>query len=66
MADWASVWHSRTPEKYEENWMKFKTTYGKDSDPVSYVNSTWIVNHKEKFVEAWTRHHLHLGNAVTS
>ena len=33
---------------------------------VDYVNQTWIVPHKEKFVKAWTNKMMHLGNTTTN
>jgi hypothetical protein len=32
---------------------------------LNYVESTWMP-HKERFVDAWTQQHLHLGNSATS
>jgi len=33
---------------------------------VDYVNKTWIIPHKEKFVKAWTNKVMQLGNTTTS
>ncbi|KAH1256248.1 hypothetical protein GmHk_03G006439 [Glycine max] len=33
---------------------------------VDYVNETWIILHKEKFVTAWTNKVMHLGNTTTN
>ncbi|KAH1260803.1 hypothetical protein GmHk_02G003831 [Glycine max] len=33
---------------------------------VNYVNETWIIPHKEKFVIAWTNKVMHLGNTTTN
>ena len=33
---------------------------------VDYVNETWIILHKEKFVKAWTNKVIHLGNTTTN
>ncbi|KAH1238329.1 hypothetical protein GmHk_08G023010 [Glycine max] len=33
---------------------------------VDYVNDTWIIPHKEKFVSAWTNKVMHLGNTTTN
>ncbi|KAH1192837.1 hypothetical protein GmHk_19G053981 [Glycine max] len=31
-----------------------------------YVNDTWIIPHKEKFITAWTNKVMHLGNTTTN
>ncbi|KAH1254681.1 Protein FAR1-RELATED SEQUENCE 5 [Glycine max] len=31
---------------------------------IDYVNKTWIIPHKEKFVKAWTNKVMHLGNTT--
>ena len=31
---------------------------------VGYVNETWIISQKEKFVTAWTNKVMHLGNTT--
>ncbi|KAH1198703.1 hypothetical protein GmHk_18G052233 [Glycine max] len=33
---------------------------------VDYVNDTWIILHKEKFITAWTNKVMHLGNTTTN
>jgi len=33
---------------------------------VYYVNETWIIPHKEKFVTTWTNKVMHLGNTSTN
>ena len=33
---------------------------------VDYVNETWIIPHKEKFVTTWTNKVMHLGNTTTN
>ncbi|KAH1226107.1 hypothetical protein GmHk_11G032862 [Glycine max] len=33
---------------------------------VDYVNETWIIPHKEKFITAWTNKIMHLGNTTTN
>ncbi|KAH1238817.1 hypothetical protein GmHk_08G023416 [Glycine max] len=33
---------------------------------VDYVNETWIILHKEKFVTAWTNKTMHLENTTTN
>ncbi|KAL5138433.1 hypothetical protein HKD37_10G028608 [Glycine soja] len=33
---------------------------------VDYVNQTWIIPHKEKFVKAWTNKVMHLENTTTN
>ncbi|KAL5161690.1 PKS-NRPS hybrid synthetase [Glycine soja] len=33
---------------------------------IDYVNDTWIIPHKEKFITAWTNKVMHLGNTTTN
>ncbi|KAH1203363.1 hypothetical protein GmHk_17G049628 [Glycine max] len=33
---------------------------------IDYVNKTWIIPHKEKFITAWTNKVMHLGNTTTN
>ena len=33
---------------------------------VDYVNKTWLIPHKEKFVKAWTDKVMHLGNTTSN
>ncbi|KAH1249563.1 hypothetical protein GmHk_05G012890 [Glycine max] len=33
---------------------------------VDYVNETWVIPHKEKFITAWTNKVMHLGNTTTN
>ncbi|KAH1222070.1 hypothetical protein GmHk_12G035323 [Glycine max] len=33
---------------------------------VDYVNQTWVIPHKERFVKAWTNKVMYLGNTITN
>ncbi|KAH1241705.1 hypothetical protein GmHk_07G019222 [Glycine max] len=33
---------------------------------VDYVNQTWLIPHKERFVKVWTNKVMHLGNTTTN
>jgi len=33
---------------------------------VEYVNKTWVIPHKEKFMKTWTDKVMHLGNITSN
>ncbi|KAL5166057.1 Protein FAR1-RELATED SEQUENCE 5 [Glycine soja] len=51
-----------------DNWgtLKFQIAYSPWPMFVDYVNDTWIILHKEKFITAWTNKVMHLGNTTTN
>ncbi|KAH1207862.1 Protein FAR1-RELATED SEQUENCE 5 [Glycine max] len=56
------------PSKYEfhESYKKFQVACSPWPMFVDYVNDTWIIPHKEKFITAWTNKVMHLGNTTTN
>ena len=59
---------SPTEADYQERLQALTAWSGNDSkrqEAQEYFSQVWLV-HKEKFVQAWTRQHRHLGNAATS
>ncbi|KAH1198010.1 hypothetical protein GmHk_18G051660 [Glycine max] len=46
--------------------MKFEIAYSPWPMFVDYVNQTWIIPHKERFVKAWMNKVMHLGNTITN
>lgn len=51
METWVSICHSTSKEIYEEKWKKFKEIY-RESESISYIESTWIRGHKKRFIKA--------------
>ncbi|KAL5173741.1 Protein FAR1-RELATED SEQUENCE 6 [Glycine soja] len=56
------------PSEYEfhESHQKFQVACSPWPMFVDYVNDTWIIPHKEKFITAWTNKVMHLGNTTTN
>jgi hypothetical protein len=57
--------HSLTEDEYNKRLADLESKCANYQSAIHYVKGVWLV-HKEKFVVAWTRQHLHLGNAATS
>ncbi|KAL5180176.1 Protein FAR1-RELATED SEQUENCE 5 [Glycine soja] len=51
-----------------DNWgtLKFKVVCLPWPMFIDYVNDTWIIPHKEKFITAWTNKVIHLGKTTTN
>ncbi|KAH1254612.1 Protein FAR1-RELATED SEQUENCE 6 [Glycine max] len=55
------------PSEYEfESHQKFQVACSPWPMFVDYVNDTWIIPQKEKFITAWTNKVMHLGNTTTN
>ena len=53
-------------EEFDECLKKFEIACSPWPMFVDYVNQTWIIPHKERFVKAWTNKVMHLGNTTTN
>jgi hypothetical protein len=62
---WIKLVHSPTEDEYDKRLTGLESTYSQYPSVIRYLKDVWLI-HKEKFVVAWTRQHLHLGNAATS
>jgi len=64
MDAWGSLVDCPSEQQFDECLKKF------DCSPwpmfVYYVNETWIIPHKEKFVTTWMNKVMHLGNTTTN
>ncbi|KAJ1423146.1 MULE transposase domain [Sesbania bispinosa] len=64
MDAWMSVIQSPTEVDFDDRFAQFEEL----CPPTffDYVNKTWIIPHKEKFVAAWIDRVMHLGNTTTN
>ncbi|KAJ1375943.1 MULE transposase domain [Sesbania bispinosa] len=64
MDAWMSVIQSPTEVDFDDRFAQFEEL----CPPTffDYVNKTWIIPHKEKFVVAWIDRVMHLGNTTTN
>jgi len=56
----------RSEHQFDDCLKKFEIACSPWPIFVDYVNETWIILHKEKFVKAWTNKVIHLGNTTTN
>ncbi|KAH1189464.1 putative protein FAR1-RELATED SEQUENCE 10 [Glycine max] len=52
--------------QFTESLQKFQIACSPWPMFVDYVNDTWIIPHKEKFITTWTNKVMHLGNTTTN
>ena len=52
--------------QFDDCLKKFEIACSPWSMFVDYVNQTWVIPHKERFVKAWTNKVMHLGNTTTN
>jgi hypothetical protein len=62
---WNQLIHSATEDEYNKRLSEIEGKYGIVPCALRYIKETWLI-FKEKFIVAWTRQHLHLGNSATS
>ena len=60
MDKWWQVIRSKTEEEYEENQAALDNNDAIPTNVKTYLQNTWLLDHKTRFVEAWTDQHLHL------
>ena len=53
-------------QQFDECLKKFEIVCSPCPMFVDYVNQTWVIPHKERFVKAWTNKVMHLGNTTTN
>lgn len=67
LAYWKPVVNAPTATAYDGAWGILNTKYIENWPAViTYLENTWLTQHKEKFVRAWTNHALHFDNVATS
>ncbi|KAL5137417.1 Protein FAR1-RELATED SEQUENCE 5 [Glycine soja] len=66
MDAWGSLVDYRSKHQFDDCLKKFEIACSPWPMFVDYVNETWIIPHKEKFVKAWTNKVMYLGNTATN
>ncbi|KAH1261748.1 hypothetical protein GmHk_02G004550 [Glycine max] len=66
MDAWGSLVDCPSEQQFAECLQKFQMACLPWPMFVDYVNETWIIPHKEKFITAWTNKVMHLGNTTTN
>jgi len=64
---WNAVIGVTTEDAFVTAWIALQGAYPKPEfvAAIAYLENEWL-RHKEKFVHAWTNHHLHFGHRGTS
>lgn len=62
---WSTVLKTRTPEAFEEEWIKMKRKFRARIYPCHYIETVWMP-WKERFAAPWSNNVMHLGTVVTS
>ncbi|KAL5194743.1 putative protein FAR1-RELATED SEQUENCE 10 [Glycine soja] len=66
MDNWGTLVDCPSEYQFHESYQKFQVACSPWPMFVDYVNDTWIIPHKEKFITAWTNKVMHLGNTTTN
>ncbi|XP_058755819.1 uncharacterized protein LOC131629037 [Vicia villosa] len=66
MDQWNNIMYSNIEDEYDVHLKHFESVCGDIPAFVKYVNETWLVPYKERFVAAWTNKVTHLGNTATN
>ncbi|KAH1189119.1 Protein FAR1-RELATED SEQUENCE 6 [Glycine max] len=66
MDNWGTLVDCPSEHQFHESLQKFQVACSPWPIFTDYVNDTWIIPHKEKFITAWTNKVMHLGNTTTN
>ncbi|KAL5148319.1 hypothetical protein HKD37_13G035375 [Glycine soja] len=66
MDNWGTLVDCLFEHQFAESLQKFQIACLPWPMFIDYVNDTWIIPHKEKFITAWTNKVMHLGNTTTN
>ncbi|KAH1238594.1 hypothetical protein GmHk_08G023228 [Glycine max] len=66
MDSWGTLVDCPSEHQFAESLQKFQIACSPRPMFVDYVNDTWIIPHKEKFITTWTNQVMHLGNTTTN
>ncbi|KAL5170587.1 Protein FAR1-RELATED SEQUENCE 5 [Glycine soja] len=66
LCSWGTLVDCPSEYEFHESHQKFQVACSPWPMFVDYVNDTWIIPHKEKFITAWTNKVMHLGNTTTN
>ncbi|KAH1212687.1 hypothetical protein GmHk_14G040824 [Glycine max] len=66
MDNWGTLVDCPSEHQFAESLQKFQIACSPWLMFIDYVNDTWIIPHKEKFITTWTNKVMHLGNTTTN
>ncbi|KAH1226067.1 PKS-NRPS hybrid synthetase [Glycine max] len=66
MDNWGTLVDCPSEHQFHESLQKFQVACSPWPMFIDYVNDTWIIPHKEKFITEWTNKVMHLGNTTTN
>ena len=66
MQEWCTLIDCESVDLFEESLGTFEYNCARWPFFVQYVKDTWVNDHKQKFVKAWTDQVMHLGNTTTN
>ncbi|KAL5137330.1 putative protein FAR1-RELATED SEQUENCE 10 [Glycine soja] len=66
MDNWGTLVDCPSEHQFHESLQKFQVACLPWPMFIDYVNDTWIIPHKEKFITTWTNKVMHLGNTTTN
>ncbi|KAH1253378.1 putative protein FAR1-RELATED SEQUENCE 10 [Glycine max] len=66
MDNWGTLVDCPSEQQFVESLQKFQIAFSPRPMFFDYVNVTWIIPHKEKFITAWTNKVMHIGNTKTN
>ncbi|KAH1202820.1 Protein FAR1-RELATED SEQUENCE 5 [Glycine max] len=66
MDSWGTLVDCPSEHEFHESHQKFQVACSPWPMFIDYVNDTWIIPHKEKFITTWTNKVMHLGNTTTN
>ncbi|KAH1266586.1 Protein FAR1-RELATED SEQUENCE 5 [Glycine max] len=64
--DYGTLVDFPSEQQFVESLQKFQIACSPWPMFIYYVNDTWIIPHKEKFITTWTNKVMHLGNTTTN
>ncbi|KAH1249253.1 Protein FAR1-RELATED SEQUENCE 5 [Glycine max] len=66
MDNWGTLVDCPSEHQFHKSHQKFQVACLPWPMFIDYVNDTWIIPHKEKFITAWTNKVMHLGSTTTN
>ncbi|KAL5128565.1 putative protein FAR1-RELATED SEQUENCE 10 [Glycine soja] len=66
MDNWGTLVDCQSEHQFHESHQMFQVACSPWPMFIDYVNDTWIIPHKEKFITVWTNKVMHLGNTTTN
>jgi hypothetical protein len=62
LSHWQSLVNCIIIADFEKEWRAFQESYQNVPNMLKYLQTTWINEHKEKFIQCWADRALHFGN----